>query len=263
MKKIYQNRFEWHLDMNAVINEVLCSAYPRNWKDEDFLTRSILTKLRDEYEDVEIIRDKITGKKVIFSWDVYKNTKQHGIEVKHGDVGILVQILFPNNKTIEGVAYIEAKRIYEPNNRFDALDFSQLRRIVSNSSFHRTVFYDHYSCKEEDGTALAVGLPTNHLIALNDNSRALYPYCEYYSYILTNRYLQGYELDFNPDIVNGLKGLIDVNGGVDYLIVAQTTSEKLVKLNLKEVEINNDMYSRIITEKPDNTPTNNYGGPSM
>lgn len=261
MKK-FDNRFDWHKDMNDTINRVLCKAYPRNWNDEDYLTRAILVELRNEYKNVEILHDKIIGKNIKFSWDVFKNTKQHGIEPKHGDVGILVQMLFENGKILEGVAYLEAKRMYASSHKFDALDFSQLQRLVSNSANHRTVFYDFLKCAD-GGSALAVGLPTQHLIAIKDNSRKLYPYCEYYSYILTSRYLQGYELDYSSDAVNGLKGLIGANGGVDYLIVAQTTGLSGLTLNLEQVDLNLNIYEELVSEGPDDTPENSSGGLSM
>lgn len=172
-------------------------------------------------------------------------------------------MLYPNGNSIEGVAFIEAKRIYFPEEKFTALKADQLDTLSNNSFSHRTVFYDYE--KRTDGTQapLALGLPTRHLIALDDKTRGIYPYCEQYSYILTNRYLQGYELDYNQESIDGAKGLLNSNGGVDYLIVAQTTSSPEVELDMKNIELNKEIYMPINNEEPDNTPTNNSGGLTM
>ena len=248
--------------MNGVISNVLSSAYPRNW-DEDFITRDILRELRKNYKDVEITHDKVFKKSTRLSWDIFKNTKKGGIEQKHGDIGILVQMLYPNGNSIEGVAFIEAKRIYFPEEKFTALKLDQLEILSNNSFSHRTVFYDYVKWSDGTQEPLILGLPTKHLIALDDKTRGVYPYCEQYSYILTNRYLQGYELDYSQESIDGLKGLINSNGGVDYLIVAQTTSSPDVELDLKNIEFNKEMYTSINNEEPDNTPTNNSGGLAM
>jgi len=238
--------------MREIINKVISSAYPRNW-NEDFITMDILRKLRQEYEDIEITKDKVAKTSTKLSWDIFKHTKKGNIEQKFGDIGILVQIMYPNGKYIEGVAFIEAKRIYYPEEKFTALKAEQLKTLSENSFSHRTVFYDYI--KGSNAPPLCLGLPTKHLIALEDNSRGIYPYCELYSYILTNRYLQGYELDYTPESIESLKGFADANGGVDFLIVAQMTFSPDMQPSIKNIEINPDIYLSINEPEPDNDNT--------
>ncbi len=262
----YSSRFDWHKAVNRTISNALIKCYPRDWKDEDYLTRSILSALRVEHSNVVIDKD-INGKHSKCCWDIYKNTKEHGLEQKHGDIGILVQLLFDHGKVLEGVAFLEAKRIYfDPHDgsksRFSALNKSQLKRYCSNSSFHRTVFYDCLTT-EEGLVAISLVLPTRHLLTIDKDNRDIYPYCEYLSYCLTNRYLRGYELDFNPDLVKTAKGFLDINGGVKYLIVTQTTLNHNLELNPKLIEINDNIYKPIDAPEPDNTPRNNFNGPSI
>jgi len=83
------------------------------------------------------------------------------------------------------------------------------------------------------------------------------------SYCLTNRYFQGYELDFDPDLVNSVKGFLDSNGGVKYLIVAQSTLSPDLSLEPKLIEINDNMYQRLDSSEPEDTPTNNFGDMGM
>lgn len=262
----YSSRFDWHKAVDTTVSAALGKCYPRDWKDEDHLTRSLLTALRDEHSNVTIKKDKIIGKDVKCHWDIYKNTKEQGIEQKHGDIGILVQLRFDDTKILEGVAFLEAKRIYhdpsdDSKSKLSALNKSQLARYCNNSSFHRTVFYDCF--KTDSGiAAVSLTLPTRHLLAIDKDNRDIYPYCEYLSYCLTNRYLQGYELDFDPDLVSSVKGFLGANGGVKYLIVAQSTLSPGVELNPELIEINRDIYKTINTPEPDNTPRNSFG-PSM
>jgi hypothetical protein len=256
--KIFNSRWAWHLHMKGVIDNVLSSAYPRSW-DEDFITRDILRELRKEYKDIEITQERVMKKSSKLTWDIFKNTKKGKIEQKYGDIGIIVQILYPNGNHIEGVAFIEAKRIYYPEVKFTGLKLKQLKTLSNNSFSHRTVFYDYIQSSECGEGPLALGLPTKHLIALDNNTRDIYPYCEQFSYILTNRYLQGYELDYAPDSINSLKGFADASGGVDYLIVSQITASPDMEPSITNIEFNRDLYISINGLEPDDdyTPTSN------
>lgn len=260
----YSSRFDWHKAVDSTVSSALAKCYPRDWKDEDHLTRSLLTALRDEHANVVIEKDKIIGKNAKCHWDIYKNTKEQGIEQKHGDIGVLVQLRFDNTKMLEGVAFLEAKRIYhdpvdDSKSKFTALDKVQLERYCNNSSFHRTVFYDCFKAKGGGFAAVSLTLPTRHLLAIDKDNRDIYPYCEYLSYCLTNRYFQGYELDFDPDLVDSVKGFLGANGGVKYLIVAQSTLSPEIELNPELIQINRDIYKTINTPEPDNTPSNTFG----
>lgn len=262
----YSSRFDWHQAVDNTVNSALGKCYPRDWKDEDYLTRSLLYALKTEHSNVTIEQGE-PGKNAKCHWDVYKNTKEQGIEQKHGDIGILVQLRFGENKTLEGVAFLEAKRIYhdqanDSKSKFSALDMEQLKRYCSNSSFHRTVFYD---CMSSEGghSAFSATIPTRHLLTINSDDRAIYPYCEFLSCCLTDRYLQGYELDFDPDLVESVKGFLDVNGGVKYLIVAQSVLSPDLALDPNLININKKIYKPLASPAPRIKPKNNLGDPTM
>lgn len=263
----YSSRFDWHKAVDSTVSSALAKCYPRDWKDEDHLTRSLLSALREEHSNVTIEKDKLYGKNTKCHWDIYKNTKEQGIEQKHGDIGVLVQLRFEHAKILEGVAFLEAKRIYhdqtdDSKSKFSALDKSQLERYCNNSSFHRTVFYDH-SNTGSSSSAISLTLPTRHLLAIDKDNRDIYPYCEYFSYCLTNRYFQGYELDFDPVLVDSVKGFLGANGGIKYLIVAQSTLSPELELDPELIEINRDIYEIIKIPDPKNTPRNDFGDLSM
>ena len=116
-----------------MINEVLLNCFPRNW-DEDFITRSIISNLRDHFIHSVIETDKVYGHNTNINWDLYKNTNRHNAEYRYGDIGILVKLDFGKNKSIEGVAFLEAKRIYhnfsdDNKSSYKALSKSQLIRL--------------------------------------------------------------------------------------------------------------------------------------
>lgn len=226
-----------------------------------------MSALREEHSNVTIEKDKLFGKNSKCHWDIYKNTKEQGIEQKHGDIGVLVQLRFDQDKILEGVAFLEAKRIYHDQNddtksKFSALDTVQLKRYCENSSFHRTVFYDYIKTTKSP-VAISLTLPTRHLLTIDKDNRNIYPHCEPLSYCLTNRYFQGYELDFDENLVKSVKGFLDSHGGVKYLIVAQSTLSPKLEPDPTLIKINKNIYKTINTPEPDNTPRNTPKGPGM
>ena len=115
---------------------------------------------------------------------------------------------------------------------------------------------------ESGNSAFSATIPTRHLITINSDDRAIYSHCEYLSYCLTYRYLQGYELDFNPDLVASVKGFLDANGGVKYLIVAQSILSPDIDLNPNLININKASYKALEAPAPGSKPRSNLGGPT-
>lgn len=256
--------------MKAEIEQVLSNCYPRNW-DEDYITRAMISALRDKFSNTILDIDKKSGKDVKTAWDIYKNTTKHKMEQHHGDIGVLVKIQFTKDCALEGVAFIEAKKIYhdqfdDNKSKYDALSWSQLTRVSANSSCHRTLLYDIAPNKRN--YPLALTLPTKHLMALNDNSREINQYCEDFSYCLSNRYFQGYELDYDKDRVDAVKGILNLVGGVKYLLVSHVTMSLELEPSLETVEFNRQVFRRVETpnlqhdDEPDDT-LNNSNSPSM
>lgn len=259
--KTYPKRDQWSTAVEHTICDAVGKCYPRNW-DEDHITRSLLTALRDEHSEVTIKTDE-NNWYTKHHWDIYKNTKEQSMEEKHGDIGILVQLRFDDTKILEGVAFIEAKRMYQNHvddskSRFESLSRNQLARYCKSSSFHRTVLYD-YHMNDHFKRASSFALPTRHLLTLDKDNREIYPYCEKLSDCLTNRYFRGYELDFDEELVSSVKGFLGAKGGVEYLMVAQSTLSSEIELNPELIEINRGTYKRFDTSEPDNTPTHSFG----
>ncbi|RXF06257.1 hypothetical protein [Pseudoalteromonas phenolica] len=146
-RAIYKDRDTLKHDMDKIISLVLRDCTDGDW-DEDYITRSLLANIRDCFTEVHLDEDHELGKPSVCQIQAYKNRKSNNFEANYGDIGILVRLNLGKGRILEGVALIEAKRIYTPDNgvdnvkfpHFHALEFDQLIKHVGNSSNHRVVF---------------------------------------------------------------------------------------------------------------------------
>ena len=256
----YKDKWNFNLDVFKVTSEVIASAYPRNW-NEDYLTRSLLNKLRSEFRSTIIEKGNRPWCIRSCSWDVFKNTQAIGMEERHGDISILVKLDFGSERCLEGVAFLEAKMIYDPieeqsTAKFKAIDWTQLGRLAANSSFHRTLLYDILE-KEGKYFGRVLSIPTRHLLAINKTDRSVYEFSEHFSYSLTNRYFGGLELDFDPIHVEAAKGFIDTKGGVKYLIVSNVCMTDKLEPSVDSIKINKEIFERLKEpiHEPENDPS--------
>ncbi|EJG1101252.1 hypothetical protein RAX52_004536 [Vibrio parahaemolyticus] len=200
--------------MDKIISLVLRNCVDGDW-DEDYITRSLLSSIRDCFSEIHLEADYKLGRPSVCQIEAYKNRKTKNYEPNYGDIGILVRLNLGNGKILEGVALLEAKRIYTPDDGLDdvkfpyfkALELSQLTKHVANTSNHRTVLYDFYTKSEGSKVVYSVQtLPSQHLIVADVNDRSIYSLTEDFSYCLAHRYMCGYELNYETEIVDGFKG---------------------------------------------------------
>jgi hypothetical protein len=203
--------FEWIARVEHTISGAVSKCIPRNWNDEDYLTRSWMQAICDKVASVKI---KGLGIPYAAAWDVLKLTGS--AETSFGDIGVFVRIRYPNGVLLEGVSFVEAKRIYRSSGRYEMLDSNQLERMVNKTPFHRLALYSdkpiseaalgvapspHYWWYRENiypcSNVLAAVLPTRIALAMKSNKPAdLHPPCLPLSYQICARYLKGYDLDF-------------------------------------------------------------------
>lgn len=127
--------------------------FPWNW-DEDCITRSLLKSMLEIFGTrIEIYLDEPFSflpinmsfpsgyaQQVIVEWEAYKMSGRD--ENKFGDVAILVAIKYHDGDKVEGVAFLEAKKIYENTHNFEAMDFDQLKRIIEHAPKASVLLYD-------------------------------------------------------------------------------------------------------------------------
>jgi hypothetical protein len=221
-----------HIDQ--IIHREVAQCYPRYW-NEDHITYSWLRKLISEWPSIGLAPHPTTS----VHWDAYK--MDGTLEEENGDVAFLIDINFDNGNTLQGVGFLEAKRIY--GGRFAALKWNQLRLLSSNSSNHQLLLYDHspiftqysfgaclpcgdcpccedhgpYRCERSEVSA-AIVVPTLHAIAYKEKGKKLESIGHRLSEQIVLRYFRGLDLDFDTHLVTRV--LAGAVGGAKFLAVA-------------------------------------------
>ena len=251
--------YKWIADVENTVSGEVSSCVARDW-DEDFVTRSWLRALIGKYPYVEVI-DLPDAFKV--QWDAYKAVGT--TERKHGDIAILVRVKFKHGRHLEGVAFMEAKRIYESS--YDAIKWPQLKYHSSNTANHRLLLYDKEPLNWENnshwsddhswpyrpgfwpwrfGRVHAFCLPSVHALALGSIGRDLNDISQPLSWQLCCRYLRGLDLDYSPHLVEAVKQAIPA--GVNYLIVANVSMNPDSPVRNDDIQLNRDALRPIEPE---------------
>ncbi|MDQ0737265.1 hypothetical protein [Pseudomonas sp. W4I3] len=238
---------EWLKRIDFLINKEVTSDPDRGW-NEDIITYKILNSLTKRLKKVTITSPAPQN----IAWDLYKFIGKN-FETKYGDIAILVKFTFPNGAEKEGVAFLEAKRLYAQSNSFKALSFEQLQLQLANTHAHRTLLYvDHASSRHatnlelqycstfqqdalSEGRALTVLSETT--VSLEDKNLTLLDHSLPLSYILTTRYFKGMELDYDPDTVRSTKGFINDKSGVKFLLVTHITYDLTLEPEPEKIKI--------------------------
>jgi hypothetical protein len=226
----------WHIrNAESAIREAVRNCFPTDWREE-FIVRTLLKKFRDDLGSLSITSQSHTVK---VDWSVYQN---HGVqEQTFGDIGLLVRFNFKDGRTVEGVAYIEAKKRSRGKDTFDELRVAQLRTIVKNAprahlllldysgianfaappntSTWLEEYFDEPSPYQRAFITYAATLPINTALALGVKDTRLYESTAPISFQLLQRYLYGLDLEFDARCVDAAKGFADKLGAPRYLLV--------------------------------------------
>lgn len=209
--------------------------FPIDWREE-FLVRTLLRSLRDKFKVLHLESLSVSAK---VGWSVYQN---HGAqETKFGDIGLLVRFAYKDGRTIEGVAYLEAKKRTRGRDTFDEIRVPQLKKIVKHAPranlllldyagifgfpmLHKSiewleVYFDEPSSMQHTFVTYAATIPINTALALTAKDTRLYSSCTPFSHQLLLRYLQGLDLEFDKASVDAAKGFADKIGAPHYLLV--------------------------------------------
>jgi len=127
--------------VEQAIRESVTEAFPRSW-NENHVTYAIAQKFQTELRE-----HKIEGltRPLNVRWDAFK--LNGGLEQAHGDIAILVRYKSWESELIEGVGFLEAKRIY-PSGRYDSLDWNQLERINRSTDYSFLLLYESSQVSE-------------------------------------------------------------------------------------------------------------------
>lgn len=221
--------------MRNIINEIekkisnICvQEYRGNRWDENNISFRLVEALQTIFDGKQInyahFKKKITFK-------AYKQSGKN--ETNYGDIAFLVNIQFSSGEILQGVAFLEAKRLFN-SGYFESMDLNQLERLKLNAPYSQLLQYypkeknfilkfpepsDYSSCM------WVSPINTSHEIIkqlqLKDNHniiRTSFPLSQFF----IGRILWGKDLDYRKDlydeVVNGIVSRVNPK----YLCVLDT-----------------------------------------
>lgn len=187
---------------------------------------------------------------------------------KHGDIGILVKIMYRDGGVLEGVGFLEAKKRFPRKLTFDSLNLPQLSKLAKISPRTNLLLYDYEDItgfvssssvplgllkEQEVSQGLVLKPVTNALVVqtgvvLETKAKdlTLYKYGVPFSHQLILRYMQGLDLDHRQNVVDSVKGFNNKHGYCTYLLKV-TISHGNAGIQDNKTEINGNIYKEIET----------------
>lgn len=201
-------------NIEHVIRESINKLSGHEW-DEDFITLNLLRDLRKELYGLELVGKDNRSR---IDWQAYKLKGTY--ETNFGDIALVVNINYKDGTGINGVAFLEAKKRDWRKTTFSAMKMPQAKRIVNNAPRSQYLLYDyedianflHCSLYSQEleyfhhrrGTQIpfapvtrAVCVPLNLAVATGNKDTLLYRHGLPLSHMLSNRYFQGLDLEFD------------------------------------------------------------------
>lgn len=234
-----------------VRNVITDSARQSQYWDEDYITLELLRSLDRNLSAVSI-DDFRTGIRITWSAHKFRGPDERVF----GDLAIIVHIVFQDGTSIEGVAFLEAKRISLTSNRFDALDFNQLGRIIASAPRAMLLTYDDqdqllYSISGAThlgyypypiGASKSLTAQASAVVKLQNKNRSIYNLSIPFSVQLCMRYLQGLDLEFDDRSLRRAKGYGRKLRRPRYLLVANVTHGRQEPYG---IDFNNNLYQSV------------------
>lgn len=246
--------------IEQIVENEVKGNYPRYW-DEDFITQSLLRSLRKEFGprvrvglDVPPLPYRVYWwgwffpavvwpvDWVVVEWDIYK--LRGFSEQRFGDVAILVTTKYPDKDKVEGVAFLEAKKLYPKSSDFQAIDFAQLRRINTHAPRASVLLYNYRQVYPYDWWyTYAATVPMDLVIATRKKDISLYKFSLPFSVQLLT-HLFGFCLERADEPLNIAKGYLAEYGSPLYLVVARV-GIGVEPPSSNEIEFSRDRFTRL------------------
>lgn len=241
------------------IQDEIDSSYPINW-DEDYITRRLVVAMgKLEYSQVEV---RNTFNNVFIKPFKLKGSNEN----KFGDLAIIMDIQFKDGDSLKGVAYLEAKRMYNNSNEYTALDFVQLQRIYENAPNARLLLYNYQPMSTLAPTGLDTKLDTvgilpkmpvtytsvtnlNTVLKLHLKNDRLHKISIPFSYQFAFRYLYGMDLEYDDNKLKMAQGyLSDTLGMPTYTVIVAIKPGKKGEKEFEgyfQPDINKEKYAEV------------------
>lgn len=115
--------------------DAICERTKRHSWDENHISYLLVEELGRLLSDHRV---HFKGWSKVVRWQAYKNKGK--IENAHGDIALLLNIQFSTKEVLRGVAFLEAKREYEPE-MFGSLKLEQVDDILANTPYSQLLLY--------------------------------------------------------------------------------------------------------------------------
>ena len=248
------NEFE-----NIISNSIL-DNYPYSW-DEDTITLNLLRDLRKKLSSIKM-EEKETNHNI--TWQIYKLKGTY--ETKYGDISLVINKHYKDGTYLEGVAFLEAKRRDTRKTTFSAMNKLQLNRILSNAPHAQYLLYDyenitnfqinsqlfsnaehyhhrhHYNIHTQKTNAVCT--PMNIAKSTGYKDTLLYKHSTPFSVMLTERYFQGLDLEFDDKSKKVATGFL-TKFGLPKFILEIKIRESDERVSDENMPVNKDMYELI------------------
>lgn len=222
-------------NLERIIRNSISSISSHEW-NEDFITLSLLRDLRKGLLGTTLIgRDS----KNSISWQVYKLRGTY--ENNFGDIALAINIKYKDSTDISGVAFLEAKKRDWRKTTFGAMRMPQAKKILKNAPRAQYLLYDyeeitkflygslyseeliHYRHERDIKRRLsevtrAVCVPLNLALATGYKDMLLYRNGLPLSLMLSNRYFQGLDLEFDETSKQVATGFLNKFGLPKYIV---------------------------------------------
>ncbi|HIF5642179.1 TPA: hypothetical protein ACX3DU_004681, partial [Vibrio parahaemolyticus] len=200
--------------LERLVRDSMLSVSGHEW-DEDFITLNLLRDLRNGLSSTSLVgKDQRSS----ISWQIYKLKGTH--ENNFGDVALAVNINYRDGSSLNGSAFLEAKKRDWRKTTFGAMRIPQAKKILKNAPRAQYLLYDYeditsflngslyseeldyYYCHRMDvvphaPVTRAVCVPLNLAVATGDKDTILYRHGLPLSLMLSTRYFQGLDLEFD------------------------------------------------------------------
>jgi hypothetical protein len=230
--------------------------------DEDFITLDLLRNLRRSLSGIQL-EGKDCRKNI--NWQSYKLKGTH--ETNFGDIALVVNINYKDGTSINGAAFLEAKKRDWRKTTFGAMRVKQARKILKNAPRAQYLLYDyeditnflhtslhidemrHYYSRKDLHFSLtpktrAVCVPLNLADSLKIKDTLLYRHGTPLSFMLACRYFQGLDLEFDEASKQVATGFLKKFGLPKYVIKIDITEGDLEKMD-GELKVNHVDYTQI------------------
>lgn len=239
------------------ISDSIRGISAHSW-NEDHITFKLLDELNNALSSVELQGEDFRKR---IEWESYKLRGSY--ETNFGDIAIVVNISYRDGTSLEGVAFLEAKKRDWRKTTFSAMNKTQLKRILKHAPRAHYLLYDYeditgFSNSVSFGHEInryrsywpgllteitsSLCVPLNVAGATGFKDTLLYRHGTPLSWMLSTRYFQGLDLEFDDTAKAVATGFLNKFGLPKFVMKVEVIEqgaepkETQLQLNFQEYE---------------------------